>query len=114
MRQLIAVIAAGIAGTWANAVAAEFAGAGAGLAFALVPGRYGVAIALCGLLPVLERLPNRIFIPISIALLAVGASLIAKLVFGAAAPWELVLSLNAVYAIFATLTYRLIVQRWGA
>lgn len=106
MHVFFAIIAAGIVGTWANAVAAEALGAGAGLALALVPGRYAVAIALCTALPLLHRTLKSVpFSLLSVAGLTLAASAIAKLVFGAAAPWPLVLGLNAVFALFAWLTY---------
>jgi hypothetical protein len=66
---------------------------------ALMPGRYAVAIALAAVLPVLfHHLKGAAFWLAGLVLLTLGASLLAKLVFGAEAPWHLVLTLNAIYA----------------
>lgn len=107
MRTLIAIIAAGIAGTLLNAVAVAVAVSPAKLSLALVPGRYLVSIALCLVLPILSRFFSGLpFYLAAIVLLTGGASLLAKLVFAAAAPWVLVLSFNCVFAVAAALTYR--------
>ncbi len=104
----VAVLAAGTAGTLANAAAAAIAVDADLIRFALVPGRYAVAILVTAALPLLFRLPGR-WIPVVAGLcwLTVVPSLLAKLAFGAGAPWPIVLGLNGVFAVAALLTYRL-------
>ncbi len=108
LREIIAVVAAGIAGTVANGVAVALVVAPARIDLLLVPGRYGVAILVAAALPFLFRRLNGAAAWISaLVTLTVVPSLLAKLVFGAGAPWGLVLGLNAVYAVVAIAIYRL-------
>lgn len=108
-KHILAVVIAGIVGTLLNAFAASIVISPDKIGFALVPGRYAVAIAVAALLPfVYAACKGKISWPLAMALLTVIPSLIAKLVFGAGAPWTLVLSLNAVYALGATIAYALV------
>ena len=109
---LIAVVIAGIAGTIANALAASVAIAPVKINFLYVPGRYLVAIAVAALLPLLyTRIGGMAGWATSIIALTLIPSLVAKLALGAAAPWGLVLALNAIYALTAIAIYRAIVGR---
>ena len=111
-RIIIAVVAAGIAGTIANAIAAGLFLGSDKFALMLVPGRYVVAILCAIALPLaLRALSPPISHVSAIVALIVIPSLLAKLVFGAGAPWGVVLSLNAVYAAAAWAVYLLLVRR---
>ncbi len=108
LKEAAAVVIAGIAGTIANGVAVALIVAPARIDLLLVPGRYGVAILVAAALPFLFRWLSGGATWISALLvLTVAPSLLAKLVFGAGAPWSLVLGLNAVYAVAAIATYGL-------
>lgn len=108
--------AAGTVGTVANTAALVAVHGGDRLPLALVPGRYAVAIALCGALPLLHRwLAGAWFWAAGALWLSGAASVLAKLVFGAAAAWPEVVAFNLVYALAALATYWLIaVKRSGA
>lgn len=107
MKQIaIGVVAGGIAGTILNSVAAGllFGADTFGLLFA--PGRYAVAILCAAALPLLYRtLSESVAHIIGIAFLVIAPSLLARYVFGAAAPWLVILGLNAVYALAAWAVY---------
>jgi len=106
LRHIAAIVAAGIAGTLANAAAAALLIDGTLIRLALVPGRYAIAILVASVLPfILARTGVRPAAAIGFVILAVAPSLLAKLVFGAGAPWPTVLGLNAVYAIAAVAVY---------
>ena len=109
---LLATLAAGIAGTLANAAAAAAIVNPELLSLALVPGRYVVAVLVALAIPLcLTVLRERLAPWAALALLALIPSLLAKLVFAAAAPWHLVLLLNGLYAAVALLTYMLCAGR---
>lgn len=109
VRALTGVVAAGIVGTIANTAALVAVLGAERLSLALVPGRYVVAILLCVALPLLDRwLRGAAFWAAAIVWLTVAPSLLAKLVFGAAADWTAVLGFNLVYALAALATYWLI------
>jgi hypothetical protein len=113
-RALIALVLAGVAGTVLNAAAIALFIALDLWTLALVPGRYAVAIALCLALPLLASQVSRLWFAIIGAVwLTVAASVLAKLVFGAGAPWLTVLALNLVYAVGALVVYALIARSWG-
>ena len=112
IKMAIAVIIAGISGTIANAIAASFAIAPDKINFLYVPNRYLIAIAIAALLPIFYLFSGGLaYWTLSLIALTVIPSLIAKLVLGAAAPWGLVLALNAIYAITAIAIYRAITAR---
>lgn len=105
-RTLMAVILAGIAGTIANSlVVAGLVGAplwGLILSF----GRNAVAILVALLLPVIyARMHGIAAHAVAVVALAVIPSILAKTVFGVAAPWGLALAVNAVYAVSAVVVY---------
>ena len=116
-RTVAAVVAAGLVGALANtafvAVVMQVAGLGyeGALELAARPGRYGVAIAVAALLPLLARLPGPLAWAAALVLLTAIPSLLARFVFGSAAPVVWVLAANLVYAAFATATYALIARR---
>ncbi len=111
-RGLIAIIVAGIVGTIANTAALVAVLGSERLNLALVPGRYVVAIALCGALPPMDRWLRGVwFWAAALAWLTVAPSLLAKLAFGAQAGWGAVLAFNLVYALAALATYWIIVGR---
>lgn len=111
-RVIIAVVAAGVVGTVANAIAAGFFIGTDKFGLVLVPGRYLVAILCAAVLPLSLGILK---LPISnvsgIVVLILVPSFLAKFVFGAAASWSVVISLNAVYAIAAWVTYLFLVRR---
>ena len=106
----MAIAAAAVVGTLANALAAGLVLGPDKFALALVPGRYVVAAICAAALPVLSSVHSRRLVShlLSIAFLVIAPSLIAKFMFGAGAPWSTVLALNAVYALAAWVTYVLI------
>lgn len=109
VRALTGVVVAGIVGTIANTAALVAVLGSERLSLGLVPGRYAVAILLCAALPLLDRwLRGASFWAAAIVWLTVAPSLLAKLVFGAAAGWSAVLGFNLVYALAALATYWLI------
>lgn len=106
-----AVIAAGVAGTLLNALAAALFVDGTRIGLALVPGRYAVAILVALTLPLAFRLGDRrMAIGVSLLVLTLAPSLIAKLVLGAGAAWTTVIGLNAVYAVAALSVYLLVAR----
>ena len=106
--QIVAVIIGGAIGTIANAVAAALIIFPDKLSLALMPGRYAVAIAVTASIPLIFRFTSRLRAGIlSLAVLTVVPSLLAKFVFGATATWGLALELNAVFAIAAFAGYQL-------
>ena len=112
LRLVAAVLAAGIAGTLANAAVAAIAVDGDLIRLALVPGRYVVAILVAATLPLVFRIPGRWNAMVAaLGLLTVVPSLLAKLAFGAGASWPMVLGLNAVFALAALSTYCLAIMR---
>ena len=111
MRLILAAVLAGAFGTLVNALVVAAIVSADKLSFALVPGRYGVAIALCLSLPLLCRaLPKVWAYPLGAAIMTLGASALAKLGFLAPAPWSAVLGFNLVFALAATATYAAVVQ----
>ena len=109
IREIIAVVMAGVVGNVVNAVAAALLIRPDLIDFALVPGRYIVAILVAALIPLFIALIGGMpALVLSFIALTVVPSLLAKLVFGSAAPWILVLVLNAIYAIAAMATYKAI------
>ncbi|MFT5486510.1 MAG: hypothetical protein ACI9JL_000893 [Paracoccaceae bacterium] len=108
LRVVAAAVMAGVAGTIANAAAIAAVVSVDRFDLAFVPGRYGVAVILCFVLPFLARMvsPPWYWI-VSVPFLTVAPSLLAKLVFGAAAPWPSVLGFNLVFALAAAVVYRL-------
>ncbi len=110
IRTFIIVILAGIAGTLANAFAASVAISPEKLNFIYVLGRYGVAIGVALFIPLIYHfvLSGKAGFIVSALVLTVAASLLAKLYFGAGAPWSLVLSLNLVYGVVATALYTIL------
>lgn len=113
IRIVLAVVAAGVAGTVANSIivsllvdAANF------LPLATSPGRLTVAILVAALLPVIgARLSGPSEAAASIIALTVIPSVLAKLVFGVGAGWLFVLFVNAVYAVAAWAVYHAIAGR---
>ena len=106
--QTVAVIIGGAIGTVTNAIAASLIISPDKLGLALVPGRYAVAIAVTASIPFIFRVTSRLWaVVLSLAVLTVVPSLLAKLVFGSTATWVLVLGLNAVFAIAAFAGYQI-------
>jgi hypothetical protein len=108
-RVILAVIAAGVAGTLANALAAVVFVNPALWILALAPQRYAIATALALALPVIYRLwPGAWGALLALVFLTVAPSLLNKFVFGGPAAWPVVLALNVVYALAALIAYRLV------
>jgi hypothetical protein len=109
VRLIVAIVVAGVAGTIANSVVVALLTPNPFVPLAISPGRNAVAIAVAVLLPVIYALTSG-GAAAALALVAttVIPSLLAKLVFGAGAPWGFVLGVNAVYALAAWAVYRVI------
>jgi hypothetical protein len=106
LRRVVAVIVAGVVGTLANAIVVAALTPNRFIPLALSPGRNAVAIAVALLLPAIYAMTSGTAAAISaLSALTVIPSLLAKLVFGAAAPWPFVLGVNAVYALAAWAVY---------
>lgn len=111
IREIVATVMAGVVGNVVNAVAAAIMVNPDLIHFALVPGRYLVAILVAALIPLSMVLVGGMpALLLSFVGLTVIPSLLAKLVFGSAAPWILVLVLNAIYALAAMATYKAIAR----
>ena len=114
LRRIVAVIVAGVAGTIANSVAVAALTPNPFVPLAVSPGRNAVAIAVAVLLPVIYAVTSGVAAAvIALVALTVIPSILAKLVFGADAPWLFVLGVNAVYAIAAWVVY-LAIMRAGS
>jgi hypothetical protein len=111
VRLILAVIVAGVVGTVVNSAVAALLTGHAFLPLAVSPGRNAVAIAVAVLLPLIyagtSGIPAAI---LAVVALTVIPSILAKLVFGIAAPWPFVLGVNAVYAVAAWAVYLAIAQ----
>lgn len=100
------IISSAVAGTLANAFAVAVFVSADKVSLALVPGRYGVALAVTAVLPFLYRLVRGIPGPFcAFAWLVLVPSLLAKTVFGASGDWLAVLGFNSVFALAALATY---------
>jgi hypothetical protein len=114
-RLILAVVVAGVVGTIANSVVVAALTPSGFLHLATSPGRNGVAIAVAVLLPViyaaLSGVPAAV---LAIAAMTVVPSVLAKLVFGVAAPWPFVMGVNVVYAVAAWLVWLAIAGARGA
>jgi len=111
VRVIVATVLAGVVGNVVNAVAASILVNPKLIDFAFMPGRYLVAILVAALIPLFMALVGGMpALLLSFVALMVVPSLLAKLVFGSAAPWILVLVLNAIYAIAAMVTYKAIAR----
>jgi hypothetical protein len=114
VRKLLAVVAAGVAGTLANALAAVVFVNPALWILALAPGRYAIAVLLALALPVIYRLqPGALGAVAALVFLTVAPSVLNKLVFGGVAAWHVVLALNFVYALAALIVYRMVAGARG-
>lgn len=108
-RVLLGVIAAGVAGTLANAAAAAVFVNPALWILALAPGRYGIAVLFALALPAIYRLlPGARGALLALVFLTLTPSLLNKLAFGGMASWQVLLALNFVYALTALVAYRLV------
>ncbi len=112
IRIILGVVAAGVAGTLANAAAAGlFLRPDLFERLAVVPNRYFIGVALALAIPLIYRLlrgPAGALV--ALAFLTVAPSLLAKLGLGAMTAWTTVLALNFVYALAALVAYRLVVR----
>lgn len=109
VRTALAVPAAGVAGTLANAAAAVVFVNPALWILALAPGRYAIATALALFLPAIYRLlPGARGGGVALVFLTVAPTLLNKLAFGGMASWHVVLALNFVYALAALVVYRVV------
>ena len=114
IRTALAVVAAGVAGTLANAAAAVVFVNPALWILVQAPGRYATAVLLACALPALYRvLPGAWGAFLALVFLTVAPSLLNKLLFGGPAAWVVVLALNFVFALTALVTYRLVAGARG-
>lgn len=109
-KALLIVILAGVAGMIANAGAAALYLGWDKIALALMPGRYIVAILCAAVLPFIGVSRGAGTVA-SLSFLIIVPSLLAKLAFGATAPWTTVLALNSVYALATWGAWRLLRRR---
>lgn len=114
VRLTLAVVVAGVVGTIANSVIVAALTPNQFIPLAVSPGRNAVAIVVAALLPVIyARITGATAAIVAVAALTVIPSVLAKLVFGVAAPWLFVLGVNAVYAIAAWAVYPAIARTGG-
>ncbi|MGH1419464.1 MAG: hypothetical protein ACRBCJ_11455 [Hyphomicrobiaceae bacterium] len=113
VRVILAVIAAGIAGTIVNSLAVVFAFPEIDLVALLAKyGRFIVAIAVAALLPVIySQMSGSSAVVTALAALTIIPSVLAKLVFGVGASWIMVLLLNLVFAVVAWAVYLWVMGR---
>ena len=111
IRNLIAVVLAGVAGTIANSIAVSALMEAPLIGLILSPGREAVAILVALLLiPIFARMRRWQPWIVGILTLTVVPSVLAKTVFAVTAPWLLVLGVNAIYAVVATVVFTLVVR----
>jgi hypothetical protein len=109
VRLIVATVVAGVAGTIANSVILALLTPNPFVPLAISPGRNAVAIAVAVLLPVIYAVTSGgAAAALALVAMTVVPSLLAKLVFGAGAPWGFVLGVNTVYALAAWAVYRVI------
>ena len=106
-RTLLAVLIAGVGATLIDNLAAM---ALFGLDFTALtlekPGRFAVGVAGAALLPLIfGALKGAAGIVVGLIVLAAGPALLAKTVFGYAAPWPNVLMLTSIYAVSAVVIF---------
>ncbi|WP_386680637.1 hypothetical protein [Loktanella sp. R86503] len=105
-RTVLVVIIAAILGTTFNAIAVNIMAGEEVMPLITSLGRNLVAIIVALLLiPTFARGGNLAAWAIALIALTVIPSLLAKFAFGAAAPWQFVLTVNFIYAFVATLIY---------
>ena len=106
VRNIIVAIIAGIVGTIANSILINILAGADVMPLILSFGRNFVAILVAFLLIPLFRGDNGVVaFVVGVVLLTIIPSLLAKYVFGADAPWNFVLLVNALYAVTATVIY---------
>ena len=111
-RTVIAAVLAGIAGTIANSIAITAVMGAPVMPLIFSFGREIVAILVAMLLiPIFARMVGASAWITAFLALTIIPSILAKLVFAAAAPWSAVLMLNAVYAIVAIIVYVIVTRR---
>ncbi|PZX15785.1 hypothetical protein LX81_02418 [Palleronia aestuarii] len=105
-RNVVLAAIAGIVGCIANSIAITAALGAPLMPLILSPGREFFSILFAMLLiPIFARMQGAAAWITGIVVLDAIASLSAKLVFGAGAPWSLVLIFNGIYAIAAVAVY---------
>ncbi|MEH6653946.1 hypothetical protein [Loktanella salsilacus] len=106
LRTVFVVIIAGIIGTIFNSIAINIMAGADVMPLITSLGRNLIAIIVALLLiPAFARGGNVTAWAFALIALTVIPSLLAKFVFGAAAPWQFVLTVNFIYAFVATLIY---------
>lgn len=106
MGVVAATLIAAIAGTLANSAVQHFAGAATFAQTARRWGRYAVAIACATILPVsLSLLPPVPAIAISLIVLALAPSILARTVFGSDVGWGRLVAVNTVFACVTCAAY---------
>ena len=107
-RNVLVAALAGVVGCIANSVAITLVADAPLAPLILSLGRefFSVLFALA-LIPIFANLPGLAAWATGFVVLEALASLSAKLVFGAAAPWSLVLFFNGIYALAAMTVYAL-------
>ncbi|KAF0676892.1 hypothetical protein [Profundibacterium mesophilum] len=103
---IVGVILAGILGTVANSFAISYLFGVEAMPLILDAGRLAVAILVAILLiPIFARMGGFAAWIVALAALTVIPSLLAVYVFAAEAPWSVVLGVNFVYALVATIVF---------
>lgn len=111
-RTLSAVIIASIMGTITNAITMAITVSPDRLNLALELDRHLIAIALCMVLPLLDKIVSKgWFFILGFIWLALAGSIIAKFILGVWAPWEKVLKFNMMYSLASMITYEIIASR---
>ncbi len=105
-RNVLFAALAGIAGCIANSIAITAVTGAPLLSLIFSPGRefFSVVFAMA-LIPIFARMSGVAAWATGFVVLEALSTLSAKLVFGAAAPWGLVLFFNGIYAIVAIIVY---------
>ncbi len=105
-RNIIVAAIAGIVGCVANSIAITAVVGAPLLPLIFSPGRefFSIVFAM-SLIPIFAKLQGAVAWVTAFVVLEALSSLSAKLVFGAQAPWSLVLFFNGIYAIAAILVY---------
>ena len=106
LRNVIVAIIAGIVGTIANSIAINIMAGAEVMPLILSFGRNAIAILVALLLiPLFRGGSAFVAFVLGVVLLTVIPSLLAKYVFAAQAPWSMVMTVNFIYAVVATVIY---------
>ncbi|MCB5198671.1 hypothetical protein LGQ03_05415 [Loktanella sp. TSTF-M6] len=105
-RSFVVAIIAGIIGTIVNAIAVNIISGADVMPLIISFGRNAVAVVVALLLiPLFHRIGGTVAFVAGLVLLTVLPSVLAVYVFAAQAPWSIILGVNLVYALTATIIF---------